>query len=133
MVMVNVGIRRVTGVVRTYFHFVFSLKSLKSLEPSGQISILPGLPSPPSHTPERPWSGALVFEHATGALDPVPQPILEPCVLLPILDVLRNGRANDLGDRLVIDRGDRLKLLGLLGGQSDGHGLGRFHSTIVPQ
>jgi len=45
--------------------------------------------------------------------------------------VLSNGGADDLSDGALVDIGDGFQLLGLVGGEANGHGFGGSHALIV--
>ena len=63
----------------------------------------------------------VVRQHSLLPLDTLTEAVLERGVTFAFLDVSCDGRANDVRNRLTVDGRDRVQLLGLVGGQADGH------------
>ena len=79
-----------------------------------------------------PPGGALAVEQVLRPGNPLTETSLEGLILAARLDVLGDGRADHIGDWLVVDGSDQLKLFGLLGAEPDRHGFRGFHQLIVP-
>ena len=90
-----------------------------------------------SHRPEREsdtgrGSGLVALvEHALSTLDTCLKALLKIFVPLALGDVRADRGADDFGHRLIVDCRDRFKLIGLVGGQPDRHGLGWLHHSIM--
>lgn len=81
--------------------------------------------------PGRP-GGALAVEQVLRPGNPLTETFLEGLILAARLDVLGDGRADHIGDWLIVDGSDQLKLFCLLGAEPDRHGFRGFHQLIVP-
>jgi hypothetical protein len=73
-----------------------------------------------------------LVEHALSTHDPRLKTLLEFLVLFALGDVRTDRGADDFGHGLIVNRCDRLKLVGLVSGQPDRHGLNWFHRSIMP-
>ena len=71
-------------------------------------------------------------EHLLCSLDALAQPVLERFVTLAFLDVAGDRCADHLRDRHAVDSGDGVEILGLVGGQTDCHGLVWVHALRIP-
>ena len=71
----------------------------------------------------------LFSQQTLGSNDPVFKTILKCWVLSPVIDVLRDRGANNLGDGLVFDGRDRRQRVSLLGRQPNSHGFGWLHGV----
>lgn len=72
-----------------------------------------------------------VREHSLCYLDTLAQPVLEHFVTLAFLDVPGDCRSDHLRDWHAVNSSDGVQILGLVGGQADGHSLAQIHALRI--